>query len=92
MRKVTIKRVFLVDEAYPRTIVLDKDYFGTLSDEAILSSLCETGKDVWIGHNLYHIVKANGQIRHLRYEVVTVTQYVPSWYNNLFLRLAGLSR
>ncbi len=89
MKKTKIKRVFLVGKG-EHNIMLEQEYFYTLSDKAILDSLYERGKTVWIGDNLYHIVN-DGQIHYLRYEVAPVTIYEPSWYNNLFLRLAGVS-
>ena len=82
MKKIQIKRVFLVDEAH-NYMVLPQDYIGTLTDAAILDSLYQLGRDVWIGNELYHIVHQDGQIRHLRYEVTLVTQYEKSWYNLL---------
>jgi len=82
VKKIQIKRVFLVDEAH-NYMVLPQDYIGTLTDAAILDSLYQLGRDVWIGNELYHIVHQDGQIRHLRYEVTLVTQYEKSWYNLL---------
>ena len=89
MRKILIKRVFLVDDNHNR-IIIPQDFMGSISDTDILNTFYEIGRDVWIGNNLYHITHQNGQVRHLRYEVNTVIQYVPSWYNLLFSRLAGI--
>lgn len=83
MRKTIIKRVFLISEDHQQTMVLPQDFIGTLPDQAILDALFEIGKDVWIGANMYHIVHQNGMIRHMRYEVATVTQYEKSWYDYL---------
>ena len=82
MKKTQIKRVFLMDGNTIR-MVIPQDFLSTLSNEAILGAFYEVGRTVWIGHNLYHIVHQDGMIRHLRYEVSTVTQYEKSWYNLL---------
>ena len=84
MRKIIIKRVFLIDEDHQQMMILSQDFIGTLPDQAILDALFEIGKDVWIGNSMYHLVRQNGQIHHLRYEVHTVTQYEKSWYNIIF--------
>lgn len=82
MKKVTIKRVFLVDDDH-NYLIIPQDFFGTLSDEAILCAIHQRGKDEWIGNNLYRIIHQNGVIHHWRYEVATITQYEKSWYNYL---------
>lgn len=71
MRK-TIKRVFLVDDMTNQSIVYGQDFLGSLPDFAILCALHEVEKTVWIGNELFHIVRSNGQVRYLRYEVCRV--------------------
>ena len=90
MKKIQIKRVFLVSENHERNIIVNEDFLGSLSDQVILDALYTAGKDIWIGNQMYHITQQNGQIRHLRYEVVPITQYIPSWYNLIIQRLAGI--
>ena len=72
MRKMKIKRVFLVDDMTGNSFIYGQEFFGTLSDYAILCAIHEIGKTVWIGRDLYHIVHMNGQIRRLRYEIHTL--------------------
>lgn len=82
MKKIQIKRVCLVS---PTGEHMDfaQDFIGTLSDNDILSIFYEVGKTLWIGDNLYKIQHGEGIVRHYRYEVYPVTQYVKSWYDTL---------
>ena len=80
MRKIEVKRVFLVDETHEVSLLVAPD-FSPLPDREILGALFETGKDVWVGDTMYHMVRQNGQARLLRYKIRVVTQYEKSWYN-----------
>lgn len=80
MRKIEVKRVFLVDEAHEVSLLVAPD-FSPLPDQEILGALFEIGKDVWVGDTMYHMVRQNGQARLLRYEIRVITQYEKSWYN-----------
>ena len=80
MRKTIIKRVCLVSPEGERADLTD-DFIGTLSDQAILDFLTQTGKTVWIGNNLYKIQWDNGIARHYRYEVYQITQYTKSLFD-----------
>lgn len=82
MKKIQIKRVCLVSPTGER-MDFAQDFIGTLSDEAVLGTFHEIGKTIWIGESLYKIQRNEGIIRHYRYEVYPVTQYVKSWYNVL---------
>lgn len=78
MRKTQIKRVCLVSPTGER-MYFAQDFFGSLSDNTILSVFYEIGKTVWIGNTLYKLQHEQGVIRHYRYEVYPVTQYTKSW-------------
>lgn len=82
MKKTQIKRVCLVSPEGER-MYLAQDFIGTLSDQAILDFLVQTGKTVWIGNNLYKIQWVNGTIQHYRYEVYSINQYTKSWFDLL---------
>lgn len=90
MRKVLIKRVCLINGDTNQSDYITQDFLPTLSDKTILCSFYEVGKHVWQGHNMYKVVqRADGTTRYDRYEVFVVTQYVPSWYNNLIRKVRG---
>lgn len=82
MKKIQIKRVCLVSPTGER-MDFAQDFIGTLSDDDILSVFHEIGKTTWIGSNLYKIQYDEGVIRHYRYEVYQVAQYIKSWYDTL---------
>ena len=82
MKKIQIKRVFLVDEAN-NCLIIPQDFLATLSNDVILGALYQPPRDIWIGNSLYHTIHQNGMIRHWRYEVVLVTEHEKSWYNHL---------
>lgn len=72
MKKTKIKRVFLIADESSRAFVLAQDFLASIPDKAILDSLYTIGRDVWIGETLYHIIRQDGMVRRMRYEIVTL--------------------
>jgi hypothetical protein len=75
MKKRKYKRVCLVNLSTGAIAVLDTEYIHTLSDDAILDSLYEVGKNVWIGTELFKVyTDYRGFPIYLRYEVSTIIE------------------
>ena len=74
MRK-TIKRVCLIEVSTGAKMDFAQDFIGTLPDEAILGMFHERYKNVWIGKDLYKVVRDyNGSINYFKYEVYKVVR------------------
>ena len=90
MKAIKIKRVCLFNADTEQYSYMEQDFLPTLDDFAILNYIFEYGKHVWKGHTMYKVVvRSDGTTRFDGYEVFTVTQYVPSWYDNLRRKVRG---
>ena len=73
--RVKYKRVCLTNLSTGERMDFTEEYIYTLSDKAILDSLYEVNKNVWIGNQLYKICPVdNHSVTYMLYEVYKVIE------------------